>query len=288
MYLLSICIPTYNREKNLKRMLDSINTNPSVEVVVCDDGSTDKTNKLVNLYSDRLNLKYIFQNNSGVSAAMSKAYKNASGKYVIKMDSDDLFTNDGLDFILNSINDNYRHDAFLFGVKTVKENIENKNLPPNGITNYISVRADKKIKGDLKEVVKREIVLKYMYDVPNNVKRIPPGLLWVKIAEDHRCLSFYKDVAIKNYLDEGITSKMLHLKTSFPTAMVELYHRLSTSKVYKSIIYRWKSRLLWARYSFHNKSIHNKYFWHYLVFIPAWCIYKIDRIRLNRNKFKQN
>ena len=88
-------------------------------------------------------------------------------------------------------------------------------------------------------------------------------MLWVKIAEDYSCLSFYKDVAIKNYLDEGITSKMLHLKTSFPTAMVELYHRLSKSKVYKSIIYRWKSRLLWARYSFHNKSIHNKYFWHY-------------------------
>ena len=288
MYLLSICIPTFNREKNLKRMLDSINTHPSVEVVVCDDGSNDNTNKLVNSYSNRLNLKYIFQNNSGVSAAMSKAYKNANGKYVIKMDSDDLFTNDGLDFIIKSINDNYRHEAFLFGIRTIKESMENKNLPPNGVTNYISVRADKKIKGDLKEVVKREIVLKYMYDVAENVKRIPPSLLWVKIAEYHNCLSFNKDVAIKNYLDEGITSRMLYLKTSFPTAMVELYDRLAKSKVYKSIIYRWKSRLLWARYSFHNKSIHLRCLWHYLVFIPAWCIYKIDRIRLSRNKIKQN
>ena len=79
------------------------------------------------------------------------------------------------------------------------------------MTNFISVRADKN-KGDLKEVVRRKIVLKYMYNVPNNVKRIPPGLLWVKIAEDYNCLSFNNTVAIKNYLDEGITSRCYTLK----------------------------------------------------------------------------
>ena len=39
-------------------------------------------------------------------------------------------------------------------------------------------------------------------DVAENIKRIPPSLLWVKIAEYHNCLSFNKDVAIKNYLDD--------------------------------------------------------------------------------------
>ena len=213
MYLLSICIPTFNREKDLNRMLNSIKLNSHIEIIVCDDGSTDKTNQLLKNYYNFPNLKYNFQKNSGVSSAMLTAYQNATGEYVIKMDSDDLFTDNGLDFILDTLRDNPKIDAFLYGVKTIKKNISSKNLPPNGMTNFISVRADKKIKGDLKEVVRRKIVLKYMYNVPNNVKRIPPGLLWVKIAEDYNCLSFNNTVAIKNYLDEGITSKMLYLKT---------------------------------------------------------------------------
>lgn len=288
MYLLSICIPTYNREKNLKEMLDSIKFYSNVEIVVCDDGSTDNTNQLVNKYLNKLNLKYVYQNNTGVSAAMQKAYNNASGVFVIKMDSDDLFINDGLEYILETIKNNSKFEAFLYGVQTLKGNKYLKNLPPDGITNFISVRADKKVKGDLKEVVKREIVLKYMYDVPSYVKRIPPGLLWVKIAEDYECLSFNKAVAIKNYLNEGITSKMLYLKTLYPESMVELNDRLCKSTSYRSIIFRWKSRLLWARYSFHNKSIFIKNLWHYLVFVPAWCIYKVDKLRLNLNKYQKN
>ena len=284
MYLLSICIPTFNRAKNLKEMLDSIKSNSSIEIVVCDDGSTDKTSELVNLYLKKHNIKYIYQKNAGVSAAISKAYNHASGKYVIKMDSDDLFMDNGLDFILETIKNNQEHFAFLYGVKTINKKTHSKNLPPYGITNFISVRADYKVKGDLKEVVRREIVLKYMYKIPSKVKRLPPSLLWVKIAEDYNCLSFNKAVAIKNYLEDGITSNMLYLKTSYPAAMVELYKLLADSKAYKSFIYRWRSRLLWARYSFHNRSIFIKSWWHWFVFIPGLYIYAIDLIRIINNK----
>lgn len=284
MYLLSICIPTFNRENDLKSMLDSIKPNNDIEVVICDDGSTDNTNELVKNYYSKLNIKYIFQKNLGVSAAMLTAYNNSSGKYVIKMDSDDLFTDDGINFILDSIKKNTNQVAFLFGVKTVKKNFKSENIPPSGIINFISVYADHNVKGDLKQVVKTEIVLRYMYDVPSKVRRIPPGLLWIKIAEDYNCLSFNKAVAIKNYLDDGITSKILYLNASYPDALVELNHRLVYSKVYRSIIYRWRSRLLWSRYSFHNNSINLKYWWTWIVFIPGLLIFIIDIIRLNKFK----
>jgi glycosyltransferase involved in cell wall biosynthesis len=284
MYLLSICIPTFNREKNLRKMLSSIKFTSKVEVVVCDDGSTDKTRNLLKNYSNKSNFKYIYQKNSGVSAAMVTAYKHATGKYVIKMDSDDLFTNNGLDFILETIKNNPEQVAFLYGVKTIKKKVYSKNLPPNAVVNFISVRADYKIKGDLKEVVKRKIVLEYMYKVPKGVKRIPPGLLWAKIGENYNCLSFKKAVAIKNYLHDGITSKMLHMKTNYSNGMVELYKFLSDSKAYNSIFYRWRSRLLWARYSFHNHSIRIKNCWQLFVFMPGVCIYIIDKIKL----FKKN
>ena len=284
MYLLSICIPTFNRKNDLKKMLDSIIADNKVEVVICDDGSNDNTEELVKKYYNKLNIKYIFQKNSGVSAAMVTAYNNATGKYVIKMDSDDLFTEDGLEFILRTLSENLEQIAFLFGVKTIKKHVRSKNIPPNGLINFISVYADHKIKGDLKQVVRRTIVLEYIYHVPNNVRRIPPGLLWTKIAEDYKCLSFAKAVAIKNYLDDGITSKILFLNASYPAALVELNQRLVDSQVYKSCLYRWRSRLLWSRYSFHNNSIRLKSWWHWLVFIPGLFIYFIDSIRLIKVK----
>jgi len=281
MYLLSICIPTFNREHNIKKMLDSIKPYSNVEIVVCDDGSTDKTKELVNKYCDKLNIKYIYQNNAGVSSAILKAYKNSSGKYVIKMDSDDIFTKNGLDFILKTIKNNPDQVAFLYGLLAIKKKTHKKNLPPNGVTNFIA--AEIKVKGDLKQVVSKEIVLRYMYKIPKGVKRIPPGLLWTKIAEKYSCLSFSNAVAIKNYLDDGITSKMLYLKTSYPEAMVELYKLLAESRVYNSFYYRWRSRLLWARYSFHNHSIYLNNWWHWFVFIPGSCIYIIDKIRLKKS-----
>lgn len=283
MYLLSVCIPTYNRENNLKNMLNSIQPYRNVEVVICDDGSTDNTKKLVETFNGKLNIKYIFQKNYGVSSAISKAYSYATGKFVIKMDSDDLFMEDGLDYILQSLKKNLNQKAFLFGVKKIQQKIVSLNLPPNGLTNFISVRADLKVKGDLKEVVSRDLVMKYIPKFPNNFRRIPPGLLWVKIAEDFNCLSYKKAVAIKNYLNDGISSKILYLTTQHPESMIELNERLSDSKVYKSYLYRWRSRLLWARYSFHNKSIKIKCWWHWFVLIPGIFFYIIDKIRLFKN-----
>ena len=64
MFLLSICVPTYNREQSLKRLLDTIKINAEVEIIVCDDGSTDNTKNLISLYNGKLNIKYVYQKNS--------------------------------------------------------------------------------------------------------------------------------------------------------------------------------------------------------------------------------
>lgn len=285
MYLLSICIPTFNRAKELQELLNTINLELNVEIIICDDGSTDNTKELINKYLCKPNIKYIFQKNSGVSSAIITTYKKATGKYLIKMDSDDLFTENGLNFILDTIIKNPNQAAFLYGVEAIKLNKKKYNLPPDGVTNFIA--ADFLVNGDMKQVVKREIVLHYIYEVPKGVKRIPPGLLWAKIAEDYNCLSFHYSVAIKNYIEGGITSNMLYLKTLYPGPMVELYRLLSESNAYESLKHRWRSRLLWARYSFHNKSIEIYQRWQLLVFIPGWCIYIFDKIRLKKRLLEQ-
>jgi glycosyltransferase involved in cell wall biosynthesis len=88
---ISVIIPTYNRAHVLKRAIDSVlnQTFSDFEIIVVDDGSTDDTQKLLKQYDDKL--KVITTENRGVSAARNIAIKDAKGKYIAGLDSDDYW-----------------------------------------------------------------------------------------------------------------------------------------------------------------------------------------------------
>lgn len=287
---LSICIPTYDRKNELKKLLNMM---PSLimydfEIVICDDGSTDTTKQLVEKYADQLPIKYLFQKNAGRSVALKNAILNAEGKYTILMDSDDYFTPSAFEHIFEVIekleSDELSEDvnAALFGTKLIKDNNELINLPPNGISNFIAVRADLNVKKDLKEVVRTDILKSCIYDVPEGCRRVPTSLLWAKVAEQTRCLSVDKAIAVKEYLPGGMTDRILSLKTKYSKPMVELYSTLAESKTYDSVIYRWRSRILWARHAFHEGSTKPSKIWQFLVWPFGWFIYLNDKRKLAR------
>ena len=92
---LSIIIPVYNAEKFLTECLDScINQDvdhSEYEIICVDDGSTDNSAEMLKDYEERYqNIKVFTQANSGVSVARNLAIKNASGKYIWFVDSDDF------------------------------------------------------------------------------------------------------------------------------------------------------------------------------------------------------
>jgi len=74
------------------------------EIIVVDDGSTDDTLIALNKY--RGDIKYIYQNNKGVSAARNTGIRSASGKWVAFLDSDDEWHSDYLSYQINQIRNN--------------------------------------------------------------------------------------------------------------------------------------------------------------------------------------
>lgn len=92
--LLSIIIPIYNVEKYLRQCLDSITIqlNSQVEVVLIDDGSTDQSRQIAKEYATKYpeNLKLFAQENQGVAVARNFGLKQARGKYIWFIDSDDF------------------------------------------------------------------------------------------------------------------------------------------------------------------------------------------------------
>lgn len=88
----SIVIPLYNKEKYVRRSLDSVITQTfdDFEIIVVDDGSTDSSAKLVNSYGDP-RIRLIRQTNAGVSAARNRGISEAKGQWIAFLDADDEY-----------------------------------------------------------------------------------------------------------------------------------------------------------------------------------------------------
>ncbi|MBU7538082.1 glycosyltransferase family 2 protein [Leuconostoc lactis] len=91
--LVSVILPVYNGEKYLEETLRSVQnqTYENLEILIVDDGSTDKTSQIVESFQKEDNrIKYIFQRNQGPAEAKNRGIQLFTGKYAIFLDSDDL------------------------------------------------------------------------------------------------------------------------------------------------------------------------------------------------------
>lgn len=92
--LVSVIVPTFNRAYCLGRAVDSAlsQTHRNLEVIIVDDGSTDGTKEFVReRYGRDRRVRYIHQNNGGVSKARNVGLRAAQGEFVALLDSDDFW-----------------------------------------------------------------------------------------------------------------------------------------------------------------------------------------------------
>ena len=91
---LSIIVPVFNTERYLDRCLDSLLKTTGIvntEIIVVDDGSTDRSGEIADSYSAKYGfIRCIHKTNGGLSDARNTGLKNAEGKYVFFLDSDDM------------------------------------------------------------------------------------------------------------------------------------------------------------------------------------------------------
>ena len=101
MPLISVVIPLYNKEAHIQRTINSVlaQTISDFEIVVIDDGSTDKSADAVKSFKDP-RIRLIHQQNSGVSAARNRGIHEAKADLIAFLDADDEWTPSYLETIL--------------------------------------------------------------------------------------------------------------------------------------------------------------------------------------------
>jgi teichuronic acid biosynthesis glycosyltransferase TuaG len=97
--LVSVIMPAYNAERYIAGSIQSVidQTYQNWELVVVDDGSTDRTAAIVRTFSaNDSRVRYVFQENQRLGKARNTGVTNASGPLIAFLDSDDLWMNEKL------------------------------------------------------------------------------------------------------------------------------------------------------------------------------------------------
>ena len=177
----SIIVPVYNVENYLRQCIDSIlvQTYKNYEVILVDDGSTDYSSNICDTYfKEYSNIKVIHKKNGGLSNARNTGLLEATGKYIIFIDSDDFWVDK--DFLMNINNSISDEDLIIFNSFKYYENRKNRKnrFKEDNFLNKLSEKNKIKylIKKNIYKACAWDKVIKRDILINNNIK-FPSDLL---------------------------------------------------------------------------------------------------------------
>ena len=142
--LISVVVPVYNVEKYVEKCLDSLShqSYENIEVIVVDDGSTDRSGDICEEFAKKdKRIKVFHKTNGGLSDARNYGIKRAKGEYVCLVDSDDwckggfvekmvrVALKEGADIVVCGYNDVVPRETIITGEEaTIRLLVEQENV----------------------------------------------------------------------------------------------------------------------------------------------------------------
>lgn len=133
--LISIIIPVYNVEKYLERCMKSVmnQTYRNIEIILVDDGSPDRSGNICDLFAHKdCRVKVYHKDNGGLSDARNYGVRQAKGKYIAFIDSDDYIASNYIEYLYELLIKHRADISTCCMVKTESDQVEfrvNKELP---------------------------------------------------------------------------------------------------------------------------------------------------------------
>ncbi|EOD5305165.1 glycosyltransferase [Enterococcus faecium] len=144
----SIIIPFYNAENHLENCLVSFlkQTVQNYEIVLVDDGSIDRSKEIISKFNQKLNIKYIYQTNRGVSAARNLGILKSKNRYLLFVDVDDTIYPTFVEKFMNSIKFNNQLTCCSYLIDYPLENkshtLSLDTVKTNNVANYTIFQLD--------------------------------------------------------------------------------------------------------------------------------------------------
>lgn len=125
---ISVIVCSYNHAKWVERCIRSISHQAHIsssmfEIILVDDGSIDKTHEVISCISELENLRVITNDkNIGLPSSLNKAIKQARGRYIIRVDSDDYIARETLYVMQLFLDKNRQYQAVACDYVLVNQN----------------------------------------------------------------------------------------------------------------------------------------------------------------------
>ncbi|PEC23566.1 glycosyltransferase family 2 protein [Bacillus cereus] len=280
--LVSVIVPLYNAEKYIEETMESIlnQTYKNIEIVIVDDGSKDQSSFIVKNLEKKYpqQIKYILQENQGVSVARNTGIENASGEYISFLDSDDLWHPTKIEKQIESMHKN-NMDACYCGYMNFYEETGEK---VENTTNFVKGNMTKAFLTHQVFAQTSTWIFKKSIVMNHNI-RFTPGCSW---GEDLEFLFKLMSVTDVCYVDEYLTYYRIlsggNLSSNYKDYELKTTKELEVFNRMKDWIHN-KSKDLITNDSTELIEILETYLFPYTVINNA-CIYIKENSKLDKSK----
>lgn len=255
--MVTVFTPTYNRAAYLLKVFESLlqQTFKDFEWVIVDDGSIDDTSVIIDnlqLTNDKFfPIRYFYQENGGKHRAINRGVKEARGDLFLILDSDDMLPPNSLeriDFYYQQIKDDNsfggvcgymaHHDGTVIGKGCDIDVLD---------TNSIDLRYKYHVEGDMLEVFRTSVLKEIPFPEISKEKFVPEALVWNRIARKYKLRVFHEVVYFRDYLEGGLTDKIVKIRMNSPIASMMTYAEMTELNIpffakVKAAINYWRFR----------------------------------------------
>ncbi len=268
--MITVFTPTYNRAYALPRLYKTLQkqTFRDFEWLIVDDGSNDNTSEVVKGWVEEgcFAIRYIKTANGGKHRAINKGVALAEGELFFIVDSDDWLPQDSL-YWINHYYEEVKTDERFAGVSGSRSYPNGKRIGGAVAydvldTDYVSFREHYKIKGDMAEVWRTEVLRQYPFPEFEGEKFLTEAVVWEEIAQNHKLRYFNKEIYTCEYLPDGLTKNIRAHHRNSPRGTMLFYSRQMTNRRFR-IISRMKAAANYWRYTMNYKGRR--------LVIPVWA-----------------
>jgi len=233
--MISVITPTYNRANLLEALFRSLakQTIKNFEWILVDDGSTDCTTDIISRFenNDLFDFAYLKKPNGGKHTAINLGVRHAKGDLVLILDSDDTLPRNAIETISRHY-DLCKNREDCGGVCGVMAHHDGARIG-TGLgrdTLYVStldLRYEYGVKGDLLEVFKTSVLREFPFPEITGEKFCPEALVWNRIATKYKLYCFNEVVYYRDYLEGGLTDRIVKIRMDSPRASMMTYQELT-------------------------------------------------------------
>ena len=251
---LSILTATYNRAKYLSKLYKSIlenieTSNLKAEWIVINDGSTDNTEEVIEKFvlENKIEIKYIFQENSGKMAAINRGMEEVTGELVVDCDSDDYFTDNAFKAIKQNASillENEKIYALCFLKQDFFGNISGKRFSNNYMkSTMFDLYFKKYIQGEKILVFNANIRKKFKNELEENEKFVTEARMYHKMDDNYKILCINEVIEIGDYQDDGYTQNIVETFRKNPNGYYKYFKEIFQKNL-KGVCFRKKIYIL--------------------------------------------